>query len=295
MNFKSTILAILIAAATTAAQADEQEFERKVPADANGAVEISNVAGTVVIVGWDRAEVEVKGVLGEGIERVDVSSEGKRTLIKVVTSRNTDEGEADLRISVPRGSEVTGTAVSSDISSKAVLGALRLTTVSGNVEAEIAGADVQVKSVSGDILLRGSQRPADLRLSTVSGNVQLERGAGDVEATSVSGDVTLEVNPAQRVRLHSTAGDLGFKGQLAEDGSLEAETLSGSVAINAGGRKGYEYEVMNFSGEIENCFGQKIERTEPYGPESRLTGRVGEGGARIRVKSMNGDVNICDK
>lgn len=295
MTSRTLLLTALLATAGGTAQADDRTIEQKVAADANGSVEISNVAGVLDISGWDRAEVEVRGELGEGVERVEVNGGGARTYIKVITRRNADDGEAHLSISVPKGSELSASAVSADIDSKRIQGRQRLTTVSGDIQAELAGADSQVKSVSGDILLRGAQKPADLRVNTVSGNVRLERAAGEVDATSISGDVSVDMNPATGVRLHSTSGNLTFKGQLDSSASLEAETVSGEVVLGVSSKAGYEYEVLSFSGDIENCFGKAAERTEPHGPGSRLNGKVGDGGGRVRVKSLSGNVKICDK
>ena len=47
-------------------------------------VEISNTAGSVVVTGWDRNEVEITGELGEGTERLDFTKGDKVTRIKVV-------------------------------------------------------------------------------------------------------------------------------------------------------------------------------------------------------------------
>jgi DUF4097 and DUF4098 domain-containing protein YvlB len=293
MNIRILILAGALVACAAQARAMDRNFEEKVAAAPNGSIEISNVAGSLDIQGWDRPEVEVKGEIGEGVERVDVKSSDGRTYVKVVVKKSTRDGEAQLTINVPKGSEVNASAVSADIDSKGVTGRQRLTTVSGEISAEVA-ATSQVKSVSGDIVLRSSQQPAELRLSTVSGNLRVERGAGDVEATSVSGDISLQVNPARTVRLHSTSGGLEFEGQLSKDGSLEAETVSGEVGLHVAGR--YDYEVTSFAGEIESCLGKKPERAQPYGPGSRLDGSLGEGGGgRVRVKSMSGDINLCDK
>lgn len=294
MNIKSIFITSLLVLAASKVHAADRNLEQKVAADANGSVEISNVAGSVEIIGWDRFEVEVKGVLEEGVERVEISGGGSRTYIKVITKRNSSDGEAKLTISLPKGSEVSASTVSADINSKSVVGQQRYSTVSGDIQAQLAGADTQVKTVSGDIELHGTHRPADLRLSSVSGNLHLEGGAGEVEANSVSGDVNIEADPARNVRLHSTSGDLAFQGQLLPNAALEAETVSGEVSLKARSKSGYEYEAQSFSGEIENCFGQEPQR-ERYSPGSRLNGKLGEGAGRVRVKSMSGDVNLCDK
>ena len=53
-------------------------------ADPQGEIEIVNVSGTIEVDGWDRSEVEVSGSAGDGVERVDVTSSGNRTTIRVV-------------------------------------------------------------------------------------------------------------------------------------------------------------------------------------------------------------------
>ena len=64
--------------------------------------------------------------------------------------------------------------------------------------------------------------------------------------------------------------------------------------MRAGGKSGFEYEASTFSGDIENCFGQNAENTSRHGPGQPADGTVGEGKARVRVKSMSGDVTLCD-
>ena len=292
MRTVSIIAASVLTGVAATSQADSRTFEKRLAANANGIVEVSNVAGIVNVIGWDRPEVEVKADLEEGVERVDVSTEGGRTLVKVVLQRDSrNGGEADLSVNVPRGSELTLITVSADIDVKQVFGTQRLKTVSGNVNTEVAGANAEINSVSGDIQVSGSGKPAAQRLNTVSGNVMLAHGAGDVEATSVSGDVQVEVNPAHSVRLRSTSGTLSFHGKLAADGALDAESMSGDVTLEAGG--GYEYEASSFSGDIEPCFGKDAERTGAHAPGSRLNGKLGDGSARVRARTMSGDVSLC--
>ena len=270
-------------------------FEKRVAAPSDGVVEISNVAGLIDVSGWDRAEVEVTGELEEGNERVDVSSEGGRTRVRVVVrSHSQHSAEADLRIRVPHASEVQITAVSSDIHTQGITGAQRLNTVSGDIRAEL-GADATIKTVSGDLWVRGSSKPANLWISTVSGDLRLERAAGSVEATSVSGLLSLDVDPARQVRARTTSGDLSFRGSLEEGATFEVQSISGTLSLRARAPKGYEYEIESFSGEIDSCFNRSNVSDRRYGPGRRLSGVLGDGAGRLRVKSMSGDIEICDR
>jgi DUF4097 and DUF4098 domain-containing protein YvlB len=123
-----------------AAFARDSAVERKVAAEANGEVVISNVSGSIDVRGWDRNEVQVTGHLGDGVERLDVETNGGRVVVKVVLPRgNSHDGEADIEVSVPKNSSVEVSAVSADVSSRGVLGTQRLKSVSGEVTADISG------------------------------------------------------------------------------------------------------------------------------------------------------------
>src|SRR5262245_28219746 len=285
-----------LALASTAALADERTFERTVPAEAAGVVEISNVAGSVDVIGWDRNEVEVKGELEEGVELVDVRSSGGRTIVKVVLPQHSSHDvEANLVVRVPRKSELNVSLVSADLSSREMSGKQRLRTVSGDVKAELPSGDFDAKTVSGDVTLRGHEHVANMRISTVSGDVRLERGAGAVDATTVSGDLVLQVNPASDVRVRTTSGSLDFQGRLQNGAALDVETISGDLSLRAKSDEGFSYEISTFSGDIENCFDATVERTSKYGPGSQLNGVRKSHAAKVRAKTMSGDVNICDR
>jgi DUF4097 and DUF4098 domain-containing protein YvlB len=291
------VVAALLLAASTAGSAADKMFDRTVAADARGVVEISNVSGKIIVVGWDRMEVTVHARLDADVERVDVTTSKGRTVVKVVLPRMSFRGDsdADLEVHVPYQSEVQANAVSADVETSKVTGVQRLQTVSGELRADFAGADFEAKTVSGDMQLRGSGQPARIRVSTVSGDLILDRGAGDIDAESVSGDMRLEMDPARGVRMRSTSGDLTFRGNLMDNTTLEAETVSGDVSLRPRAKGGLEYEASAFSGDIENCFGKEAEETSKYGPGRRLMGTVGEGKSRLRVKAMSGDVDICDR
>jgi hypothetical protein len=76
--------------------------------------------------------------------------------------------------------------------------------------------------------------------------------------------------------------------------TVEADTVSGDVTLRPRAPAGFEYEATSFSGDIRNCLGGNAEATSRHGPGSRLNGKTGDGKGRLRVKSLSGDVEICD-
>jgi hypothetical protein len=286
---------LMLLGATAASGANDQIFDRQVPAQPRGVVEISNVSGKIEVSGWDRPEVSVHAELAGGVEGVEVSSEGGHTSIKVRQPHGPGDGsEAHLRVKIPKDSELDVSAVSADVTTSGVFGVQRLSTVSGDVSAELAGADVELKTVSGDVRLKGRGQAAQLRVSTVSGDVHLEHGGGDIEASTVNGELIASLDGAHSARARTTSGDLRFEGTLAHGATLEATSVSGNLTVRTGADGGFAYEVSSFSGDISDCFNASPERTSKYGPGTRLTGSRGEGMGHVRLKTMSGDVQLCD-
>jgi DUF4097 and DUF4098 domain-containing protein YvlB len=273
-----------------------RNFQRRVPASANGEVTIANVAGSIEVHGWERNEVEVRARIGRDVERIDVISEAGRTRIQVVLPRRVrHDGHADLDVRVPRGSRLDVSAVSADIISEDVLGAQRLKTVSGEINGNFAGAELEAESVSGDVSLRGNGKAAGSRLSTVSGNIDLEDTAGTAELISVSGDIRIELGDTRQVRGRTTSGNLDLRAKLLRDARVDIETVSGELTLRTPTAAGFVTEFESFSGDIEGCHAAAVTRASKYGPGMRLNVTHGAGGARIRVKSLSGDIDFCDR
>jgi DUF4097 and DUF4098 domain-containing protein YvlB len=285
-------------AGSSLAQASDRHVDQQLPADPHGVVEISNVSGTVEVTGWDQSQVSINGDIPSDADNLDVKSERGHISITVrFPSMNFSFGGhgADLHIKVPRASEVDVTTVSADIASTGVTGQQRLKTVSGSVKGDFSQSDVEAKTVSGSVALRGDGKPTGLHLATISGTIRLEHAAGDVEASTTSGGINLTLDSARSVRMRTVSGGIGFRGKLTKDADFDTQTVSGDVRVHADSENGFEYDATTFSGDIEDCFNVKAEKTSRYAPGERLSGSLGNGSAHVRLKTMSGDIELCDK
>ena len=222
-TFFTAVVWLALGVSATAPAADKT-FDREVAAEPKGIVDISNIAGAISVTGWDRNTVSVHGELGEGVERVDVTSQPGHTTIKVVLpngSGHHGDGEANLTVRIPQGSELDVSAVSADVTAKNVLGVQRLQSVSGALTAELAQASAELKNVSGDITLHGRGQAAGVHITTVSGDVKIERAAGDLEVSTVSGEVKGSLDGAHSLRVRSTSGDVTLAGKLASGPNVD--------------------------------------------------------------------------
>ncbi|MGC1521990.1 MAG: DUF4097 family beta strand repeat-containing protein [Steroidobacteraceae bacterium] len=264
-------------------------------ADPQGDIEIVNVSGLVEVDGWDRSEVEVSGTTGDNVERVDVTSSGNRTSIRVVPRTRLGWGtdcEAHLVVHVPAKSAVMASLVSSDFNVAGLLGMLKVQTVSGNVTGD-AGGDVSATVISGNVRLT-ARAAKMIEIKTISGDIRLTGGGGEVDVTTVSGSATLELADVTRGRFKSVSGDLTVALALGTDGQIDSESVSGSIDMKFAAAPVAEFDVQSFSGDIRNCFGPKAVESR-YGPGSRLAYKVGEGHSRVRINTKSGDVRLCVK
>jgi DUF4097 and DUF4098 domain-containing protein YvlB len=286
---------LLVAAVllTPLAHADER-IERRAPADPDGEVTVLNVAGKLRIEGWDRAEVEVTGTLGRGVERLEFTTDGNRTEIRVELPKGNDRGgSADLEIRIPAASSLSTNTVSADQTIENVRGLQRLQAVSGDVATESWAEEIEIRTVSGDVRLQGHGEPALASVTTVSGDARLDDVAGEVAINTVTGDFEVDSGVLTRGRMRTTNGDLDLTATLAPDGRLDIETINGDLTVDFEGPLGAEFDIETFNGDIDNCFGPDPVRTSKFAPGRELRFREGDGKARVRIKSLNGGIRFC--
>jgi len=291
-----TLLLALAASLAGVPAAAGTPINQRAAAAPRGAVEVSNVSGSVTVAGWDRNEVEVTGELGKGTERLDFAVAGEVTRVKVILpGRSHNVEETNLVIRIPAASRLSVNTVSADVEVQGITGAQRLQSVSADIRTQAAGEDVECKSVSGDVVVSGSGKKGMLTITTVSGDAIAKGVAGEVNANTVSGNLMLSLGDTSRSRLRSTSGDLTMASRLASDGRLDVESISGDVWLDLQGAVNAEFDVSSFNGEIRNCFGPKPVSTSEYAPGKELRFREGQGTGRVRIKTLNGDISVCRK
>jgi Putative adhesin len=291
-----TMRLILPLALLFATLAHAEEVQRSLEADPKGEVQITNVAGQVHVLGWDRNEVQVQGELGPNVARLDFRRDGRLTLVRVVLEEGRHSGaDTDLQIHIPRESAVTLNTVSADQTIEQVRGFQKLQAVSGSINTQIWTGECEATTVSGEVSIKANDAGAPLRVNTVSGGVRLIGGTRELDLSTVSGELEVRVAELGRARIKTTNGSLDLASKLARDARVEAEAINGEMRLVFEGAIDADFDIETFNGEIDNCFGPKAQRAHQYGPGNELRFREGSGSASVRVKTLNGEVQLCKR
>ena len=268
----------------------QTEVNRKVEASANGEVSIENIAGSVVVTGWDHEMVEVRGTLGRGVQELLTEGGRGKVEIEVELVRNSRYGDAQLAVRVPRGSTLVVQTVSADITVAGVEGELDLSAVSGNVEVEGAREALSAETVSGKIKVKSAA--GRVEVESVSGQVVVGGASGRVAASSVSGHVKVQGDAMSQVSVESVSGQVELSGSLAARGEIEMSSHSGNITLRLPMSTSARFSVETYSGNIDNELGPPAQRVGRFGPQKELEFTMGGGSGRVEIETFSGNVDL---
>lgn len=261
-------------------------------------VTIENLIGPVTVTGWNKNEVRVTGTLGEGPERLDFDVDRDEVSIEVIWPDRDEDGgwnirhpeETVLKVSVPAGASVTVEGVNTSIKVSGVEGNLDLASVNGDINVTGDPEEVEAGTVNGDIEIDSGSE--DIEVETVNGEIRITGARGECSGATVNGDIIVEGDLKGDGDFGSVSGDIHFTGDFIGRGPFEFETHSGNIILNLSRGISARFEIETFSGDIENDFGQRPERTSQYGPGMELSFETGGGKARVKASTFSGAVEI---
>ncbi len=291
-------------------------FDRTLNVTAPIRLELANVSGDVSITGSADNKVHVHAELrssGMGFDspqkRLDqiVSNppvEQKGDTIRVGKDLNHIRNVSiSYVIEVPHDTEVSSSVASGSqtitnvrgpVKADAVSGSIRanhidrqtqLTTLSGSIEADNIGDDLRASSASGTVT--ASTIKGDVRISALSGSTQISGPGGRVDAETASG--TVEVRGATRdVKAHAATGRIDVRGNPGESSYWDLKTVSGVVQLGVPSTANFHLSAEAVSGQITTEVPIVIEEQGKHS----LRARMGNGGGRIEVRTVSGEIRV---
>jgi DUF4097 and DUF4098 domain-containing protein YvlB len=291
-------------------------FDRTLTVTGPIRLELANASGDISITGSADRKVHV---------HADVRSSGigfdspQKRLDEIVTNPPVEQKGDTIRIGkdlsrihnvsisyvieVPRETEVDTSVVSGSqtirgvrgpVKAQAASGSIRvehidrqaqLTTISGSIDANNIGDDIRASSASGSVTV--SDIKGDVRISALSGTTQITKPGGRVDADTASGSV--EVQGATRdVKAHAASGRVDVQGNPTSTSYWDLKTVSGVVQLGVPPSANFHLSADAVSGQIKTDVPIVI---EGQGKHS-LRARMGNGGGRVEVHTVSGEIRV---
>lgn len=205
-------------------------------------------------------DVDLEGLAGSSTVR---TTSGDVNLRDVTGAAEISVVSGDVDLLRVKSAAVSGS--SGDLSASEV-GALRVVTISGDVEIGTARDSVSVRSISGDVRITAALQ--GVAASSTSGAVTVDGSAGGLKLSSQSGDLKATVARLGRAcEMQSTSGELTLELPANVDATLDIHSTSGSI----------------------DC--RMPVRLVTHDRNS-LNGRMGRGGAPIVLRTTSGDITV---
>jgi hypothetical protein len=290
-----------------------EPFTRTLKLGRTPSLELSNVAGDVVITGGNGDEIRI-----DAIKRVRDTNEadGRARLreleIKVIErggvvevrteypQRRNFSGAVDYTISLPVASNVSVRTVSGDLRITNVRGELRADSVSGDILTSSVGRLRSARSVSGDVQITNAEGD-DVGGGTISGDI-IVRGlkARSVDFEAVSGGLRFTDAECERLNLKSISGDIDYTGRLARNGRYELQSHSGDITVTPTSNSGFDVEASTFSGDVRSDYGLTVggpgnNLVGRRGPGRSVRGSIGDASAILSLRSFSGDIVLSKR
>lgn len=257
----------------------------------DGAVDLSNISGEIVVNGWSRGEVRIRAFTERGRFRSNLSS--SRVTIEVESIRGRT-GETTIEVSVPEGVRVVMRSTSGDLTARGTRGPVEASSTSGDVVVDNAKGRVTLETVSGE--LQGAEIEGDVEATTVSGDLQLDGVKGTVRIENTSGEIRLTEIQSNDVYASTVSGEVEYRGSIDGNGRYEFHAHSGDVTLELPRTISARFSVETYSGGLDSDFPVTLQPGERSNRRPRrFEFSVGGGEARIVAESFSGDVKILQR
>ncbi len=290
---KRTTFVLAAALAFPVALSAQTAVDQTRPAAPDGNVSIEHFAGTVKVSGWPKAEVQVKGTIGDSAKLELTGSERQTRVAVEPRGVNPLSAKGEIEVFVPAASSVKIEGFQATITVSGVSGVVNAETVNGAITHDGPSKEVRLQTVNGAVTT--SRTSGLVHVEAVNGAVTVRDSSGDLNASTVNGQLTISGGSFERVRLEAVSGGVRFEGALAPKATLHAETVSGSCKLYFPADFSGDFSVSTFSGAITNELGPAAEKKSEFVPGSELRFTSGAGGAHVSVETLSGPIEIRKK
>jgi DUF4097 and DUF4098 domain-containing protein YvlB len=205
-----------------------------------------------------------------------------------------DETRAEasqLRIRVPRKSQLWVKTQSAHVSVREFEGSLDVVTVSGDVEVAGRPRELYIETMGGAANVAVDTRSA--RVKTGTGQVTLRGTIEDATISSVSGPVFALDTQLKQARFESVDGRITYTGELTQPAALEFINHSGDIELRLSPRSLVEFHVSTLAGVFTDEWGVNPKFEPGKGQGKEFVFNIGsEPVADVLIRNFKGAVRL---
>ncbi len=278
-----TLAPAVLLAASPAAMASNNRFERTLNVSSQADLYVSTGVGDITIHPGSGNQIHIVGHIRTGLNLFG-NLQGR--IQQIVQNPPITQDGNSVRVGDTHGHErYNNISIDYDIAAPASV-ALNLRSGSGDILVDHVGRFLAAASGSGDLRAHGVDGPA--QLTTGSGDIALdEDGSGDIQARSGSGDIQIHgFNGGLTIRCGS--GNIQADGRLT--GPADLHSGSGDIKLHLTPDAHFNLEAATGSGDIDVNF--------PGAPRQNnrsrhhLTASINGGGPPLQARTGSGDIEI---
>lgn len=128
--------------------------------------------------------------------------------------------------------------------------------------------------------------------STVSGDITVSGMHGDISANSVSGDIRMDDMHAAALHANTVSGDVRIEiSELTGSGDFSFHSVSGDLELTLPRTFSADVNMTTVSGDVDSDFAMTLTGGR-FSRRGGLTARIGQGGRRLDVSTVSGDLKL---
>jgi DUF4097 and DUF4098 domain-containing protein YvlB len=268
-----------------AALALAQNTDQTVPVQKGTRLDISNFAGDVKIVTWDRDAVKVEAEHSDR-QSVDVRP-GEQRLIIRGNSRGGGMRSIDYEITVPKWMSITVNGNYTDVTMEGVGGDVNVETTRGDINVDGGVGFISLKSVQGSISLTHAKGRMDIM--NVNDDIHVADVSGDLTAGTTNGAITLERIDSSNVDAYTVNDNISYDGPIREKGVYRLTSHNGGISLAVPDRTNATMSIRTYQGGFRATFPVKV---EDQNSRRRFSLTLGDGSARVEIETFNGSITL---
>jgi hypothetical protein len=260
-------------------ESSERTDSLVLPAPSSGVLRVHNANGRTRVVGEDRLEIEVQAVkcaraesaeaartLADSIQLIHALQPDALELEVEVPRRWNRRGYANLEVRVPRGLSIEIVASNGKVAIESLRGAVRTRSSNGSVDISDVVGDIEIATSNARVCCCGTRGRLVARSS--NGKIEVEEHCGSIDASTSNGLIRASMD------------------ELGEEG-VQLATSNGRIVLELPEKVDAEVDIRVDNGVIRNDRPLCKATRERSG---QLRGRIGAGGASIKLRTSNGSV-----